>query len=85
MSPGLAQQEELADALTGIRAVPSKAIRLTPHAGPATIKMTTYAIEDALTGETLEGGFFSEGLANKKLNRWKRKFPAAFVNRVKPS
>lgn len=49
------------------------------------LRVVTYAIDDALTGERLEGGFFSEKLAEGQLKKVRRKFPSAFVIRVEPS
>jgi hypothetical protein len=45
------------------------------------LKVQFWRIEDAVTGAVLEGGFFSEGIAEERLKKLKRKHPAAFVNK----
>lgn len=44
--------------------------------------VTTYNIEDALTGEVIEGGFMTEKFAEKRCEKIKRKHSAAFVKKV---
>jgi hypothetical protein len=47
-----------------------------------TLKVVTYRIADALTGKAIEGGFMTEKFAESRLDKVRRKHPAAFVERV---
>lgn len=43
--------------------------------------LATWNIEDAATGDVIERGFMTEKGAQRRLEKVKRKHPAAFVNK----
>lgn len=47
-----------------------------------TLRVATWNIEDALTGEVLARGFLSEQLAEGRLKKLRRKHPAAFCKKA---
>lgn len=46
------------------------------------LKLKTWNIEDAVSGEVIRGGFLSEKFAEDKLPKIRRKHPAAFVKKA---